>query len=155
MPGNYKNALIAITMTACLNVIPNAWAGQLTIENPWVRSAPPAATVLAAYMTIHNHSDTTATLTSVSSPAFESVQLHRTTLHDGMMHMEAVKTLAIEAGGTVKLKPSSYHLMLSKPKQTIKSGDTIPFTLNFGDKSETVTAVVRQDEEESTPHHHH
>lgn len=155
MSKSYTNALVAITMTACLNMSPSTWAGQLVIENPWVRSAPPSATVLAAYMTIHNHSNTTTTLTSITSTAFESVQLHRTTMHNGMMHMDAVETLVIAAGGMAKLEPNSYHLMLSNPKQTIKTGDAIPLTLSFGATSKTITAVVQQDEEVSTPHHHH
>ena len=154
----HRRTLIAATLAASLGWINTCVAGDITIENAWVRSAPPMSTVMAGYMTIHNHSSKAVTLTSITSPVFESIELHSTTMHDGMMHMEGLKSLAIEGNGTVKLEPNGYHLMLNNPKQKINTGDTIHFTLNFDDQTEEVTATVKQDEEqESAPmmmHHH-
>lgn len=157
MLNSCRRTIIAAALIASLSMLNAAWAEGITIENAWVRSAPPVATVLAGYMTIHNHSGKAITLISVTSPAFESVALHRTTMHNGMMHMEAVKSLVIESSGMVKLEPNGYHLMLNNPKQKISSGDSIPFTLNFDGKTEEVNALVKQDEEEqeATPAHHH
>lgn len=157
MLKHYRNMLIATALAASLGTIKTGSAGEITIEDAWVRSAPPVATVLAGYMTIHNHTGKAITLTAVSSPAFGSAELHRTTLHNGMMHMEAVKELVIKEGETVKLEPNGYHLMLNNPKQKIRTGDTIPFTLKFDGQTEETTATVKQDgqEEESQPHHHH
>lgn len=157
MLKHYSQMLIAATLAASLGTIKASIAGEISIENAWVRSAPPVATVLAGYMTIHNHSGKAITLTAVTSPAFDSVELHRTTLHDGMMHMEAVKELIIKGGAMVKLEPNGYHLMLSNPRQKVRTGDTIPFTLKFDGQSEEVTATVKPDgeEEEGQPHHHH
>ena len=150
-----KNNFIAIT-SSLLMMATNAWgAEQIDIENPWIRSAPPTATVLAGYMTIRNHSDHSITFTSANSPAFKSVQLHRTTLHNGMMHMETVKTLPINSKDSVQLEPGSYHLMLSNPKQPIKTGDSIPLTLHFGNTTQSINLVVKQDDETPTNTHHH
>jgi hypothetical protein len=150
-----RDALIAAALVTCLSGINTSWAEEITVENAWVRSAPPVATVLAGYMTIQNHSDKAITLTAVNSPAFESVELHRTTLHGGMMHMEAIKFLVIEGNSSVKLEPNSYHLMLNNPKQKISTGDTIQFSLNFDGATKQVSATVKQDDEQDSAHHHH
>jgi len=151
-----RNTLIAAVLLLCLSGINTGQAEEITVENAWVRSAPSVATVLAGYMTLHNYSDKAITLTSVTSPAFESVELHRTTLHGGMMHMEAIKSLLIEGNSTVKLEPNGYHLMLNDPKQKISTGDTIPFTLNFEGAMQKIDALVKQDDaQESAPTHHH
>ncbi len=151
----FRHIMICTILAASLSAANVGQASEITIENAWVRSAPPTATILAGYMTLHNHSSKTVILTSATSPAFESAELHRTTMHDGMMHMESVKRLIIKSNGTVKLEPNSYHLMLNKPKQKVTTGDTIPFTLSFDGKIVQVTATVKQDDgEESAPAHH-
>ena len=155
MLSRYRRTLITTALVTCLSGVNTSRADEITIENAWVRSAPPVATVLAGYMTIHNHSDKAVTLTAVNSPAFESVELHRTMMHNGMMHMEAINSLVIEGNATVKFEPSSYHLMLNNPKQKINTGDTIPFTLSFDGATQKVDAVVKQDDEQDSAHHHH
>lgn len=157
MSKNYRDLLTAVAIaTSLITATPTAWAAadQISIETPWIRSAPPTATVLAGYMTIRNHSDTAIILTSATSPAFKTVQLHRTILRDGMMHMDQVKTVTIGAGKSLKLEPNSYHLMLNSPNQTIKTGNTIPLTLHFNGTAKQVTLIVQQDSE-AEPHTHH
>ncbi len=158
MLKHYKNNLIAITSSIMI-MATTAWgAEQINIENPWIRSAPPTATVLAGYMTIHNRSGNNIVFTAASSPSFSTVQLHRTTLHNGMMHMETVKTLPINAGGSATLEPGSYHLMLSNPKQAIKTGDSIPLTLHFENITKSIHLIVKQNDEATTDansHQHH
>lgn len=155
-----RTSLIASAVVAALAMTNTSRAAEISVENAWIRSAPPSATVLAGYMTLHNHSGKAVTLTSVTSPAFESVELHRTTLHGGMMHMEPVKTLVIDGKGMVKLEPNGYHLMLNNPKQKIKNGDAIQFTLNFNGEAQPVNVVVKDGSDETggasqMEHHHH
>ena len=59
--------------------------------------------------------------------------------------MQPVARLEIPAGGSVELKPGSYHIMLIGLKQDLKAGDTIEITLTFEKAGEVkVTAEVRE-----------
>ena len=135
-------------------------AGDIMINNAWIRSAPPSASALAGYMDIQNHSKKTITLSSASSPQFERVEVHRSTTHNGMMHMEAVENFSINGHDSVSLKPGDYHLMLINPKQPLNRGDQASFKFTFGEESVSVNAVVKDSAEEGKEdngvgHHHH
>lgn len=153
-----SHSILAAALTGLL-VSASSHAGEIAIDNAWIRSAPPSVTVLAGYMTIENHADKDVTLISASSPAFERVELHRTMLHNGMMHMEPVESLAIKAHGSVRFEPNGYHLMLNKPKQKIGKGDAITVTLIFADRRVETQLTVQEDggsaEENTQRHHHH
>lgn len=69
------------------------------VHDAWVRSAPPNAKMLAAYMKIMNKSDEPRALTAVSSSLFGKVQMYKTEMQDGMMKMIHQKQLDIPAGG--------------------------------------------------------
>lgn len=118
----------------------------IRINDPWVREAPPNATLTAAYMTIENTSSQEQTLVSVTSPAFGKVEVHQTVKQaDGMMHMMPMPKLAIPANGKVVLKPGDYHIMLIDRKRDLKEGDQVDLTLEFanGDKI-ALSAPVRK-----------
>ena len=62
-----------------------------------------------------------------------------------MMGMQPIARLEIPAGGSVELKPGSYHIMLIGLKQDLKVGDSIEITLKFEKAGEIkVTAAVRE-----------
>ncbi len=62
-----------------------------------------------------------------------------------MMGMQPIARLEIPAGGTVELKPGSYHIMLIDLTQELKVGDKIEITLKFEKAGEVkVTAEVRE-----------
>lgn len=126
------------------------WAGlaqasdQIMVEDAWIREAPPGAAAMAGYMILHNHGDSESSLVSAASPAFGSVQLHRTVMEEGMAKMVHQKAITVPAGGSVTFKPNDYHLMLMKPKQALKAGETVEVTLQFENgKSMTVPYEVR------------
>lgn len=106
-------------------------AGQLMVDNAWIREAPPGASALAGYMTVMNKGDTPRVLVAASSPAFGMVMLHRTVMEGGMAKMVHQEKVIIPAKGSVTFEPNDYHLMLMKPKQTLKAGDQVDITLRF------------------------
>ena len=116
----------------------------LHIQTPWVRAAPPTVKVLAAYMIIENTSDQEKILTAVTSPAFETVEIHQTVHHEGVMHMQPQKQLEIAPHGKVVLEPGGYHLMLINGKQILKVGDTVQLNLKFSTgEAITITPSVQ------------
>jgi copper(I)-binding protein len=142
-----KNYFISLFTLMLMLVSSLAWAGEqsLQINDPWVREAPPVAKVLAAFMIIDNQLPTEKILTTVTTPAFDKVEIHKMIMGDGMMKMQAQPQLVIAANSQRVLKPGGYHLMLIGRKQPLKAGDKVELTLTFADGEEmTIEAPVRR-----------
>jgi len=108
---------------------------QLEVHDPWVREAPPSVKILVAYLTLHNHSDKTHMVSSITSPQFERVEIHRTEIKDGMTRMLPVSKIMVSPDGKVLFEPGGLHLMLINPVKNPRSGDTIQFILHLLDGS--------------------
>ena len=113
-------------------------------SEPWVREAPPTATLMAAYVTLENPSTDDLEVVGASSPQFQAVQLHEIVEVDGMTKMQEAKSLALPAKGTLVFKPGSTHVMLITPLKPLKPGDVVEIVFKFakGGKK-TVKAPVR------------
>lgn len=133
-------------------------ADDITIHDAWVRAAPPGATVLAAYLIIDNHSAKEQVLSGASSPQFDSVEIHRTEVKNGVASMSAQPRVTIAAHGTLSFEPNGYHLMLIGPRQALHAGDHVELQLRFdGQTAQTIHAPVRADDApaaDMTQHHH-
>ena len=152
--------LIHTACAVCLATLSVAHAETaIMIDDAWVRTAPPSAKVMAGYMKISNHSQKTVTLSGVNSPQFNKVEVHRTVMHDGMMHMEKVEPLNLESHQELILEPGGYHLMLIKPIHAVTKGESIHFNFEFdnGDKLSLMAEVKDGEEkmESGGQHHHH
>ena len=148
--------LLLATLFALAAILPVTHAADpVTVEDAWIREAPPGAPMLAGYLVLKNHSKQERALVAAESPAFGMVELHRTVLEDGMARMVAQERIAVPAGGQTALKPGDYHLMLMKPQQPLKAGDTADLVLRFDDGSTvTVNAVVRRATMDGMQHDH-
>lgn len=132
----------------------NAQAGNLVIGDAWARAtamnmasgdaqskhdANASGMNSAAYMIIQNNGDADR-LVSVSGDVAKSVELHVTTMKDGVMSMNPLPDGAdVPAGGSLVLKPASYHIMLIGVKQNLEAGGTFKLTLTF--KSGTAMTI--------------
>jgi periplasmic copper chaperone A len=124
--------------------------GPLSVDGAWARTSPMMAMAGAAYMVIHNSGTTDDALVSITSPAAATVELHQTTANaSGEMVMQPVPSVPVPAGGSVELKPGSYHIMLIGLVAPLEIGDTVELVLTFesGDPHTTlvVEAPVRED----------
>ena len=70
-------------------------------------------------------------LVAVSTPLAEKVELHRSTMEEGVHRMEAVESIVVPAGGSVALAPGGLHVMLVGLKFMLMAEETIPVTLTF------------------------
>jgi len=113
-------------------------AGDLEIGHPWSRAVPVGATVAGGYLTVTNHGASPDRLLSVASDISAKAELHEMAVKDGVMTMRPIEGgLEIPAGGSVELKPGSYHLMFMGLKELPKQGEKFPATLTF-EKAGTV-----------------
>ena len=129
----------------------------VVVEGPWVREAPPASTVLAAYMVLKNTADTPRTVTHIDSPDFRNSQIHRTVMEDGIAKMHPVEKLQLPVNGSVVLEPGGLHLMLFEPLRSLRDGDTVVLVIH-ADNGDSVTVhapVVRKTDATDHAHHHH
>jgi len=105
---------------------------HVQIAHPWSRPTPPGTPMGVGYLVITNNGEQDITLVSAESPRAGHVSIHETYEHEGLMRMQPVKDgLTIPAGGTVELKPHSYHLMLEQLSQPLVEAEKIPVTLDF------------------------
>ncbi|CAC9994262.1 Copper metallochaperone, bacterial analog of Cox17 protein [uncultured Gammaproteobacteria bacterium] len=148
-------ALISFNATFALN----NQLGNITIDDPWVRSAPPNAPILGAFMEISNHSDGDIKLLSANTNGYKRLELHKTVPQDGMMKMIKQDFMLIPAHSKLTLKPGSWHIMMIKPKEVPREGDSVAIKLVFDNGlSKTIYAKVRKEgvmDHKKMIHHQH
>ena len=118
-------------------------AGLITVSKPKIRATAPGQTVSGAFMTLVNNSETAYALTAVSFSGASVVEIHETSMNEGIMRMRKVSHIDIPANGSAELKSGSYHIMLIGLEKEMKAGTAETLTLTFSDDSQkTVEALV-------------
>jgi len=123
--------LAASSLLACANAEPRPGTPALQVAAAWSRPTIAAVTVGVAYMTIRNTGADDDVLLSVSSPRAASVEIHQTTMNDGVMQMRPLQDLPVPAGVTVALEPAATHLMLMGLTTPLQIGERVPLQLVF------------------------
>lgn len=131
--------LLTVVLSAC-----GSTSAAPTVTGAWVRPPMGADLPAAGYATIVGGSAADALL-SASTPVATSVEVHETMAGaSGMTGMQPVGRIDVPAGGTVKLEPGGYHLMLMGVKEELIVGGKVEITLTFEKAGRiTVQAEVR------------
>lgn len=116
-------------------------AGDITIENPFVKEVAPNMKNSAAFMTIKNSGSKTVNLVSATNDASAITELHTHGKKDGMMVMYKVDKIEVPAKGAALLKPMGLHVMLIGLNKQVKEGDSVNLELKF-DNGESVKVVA-------------
>jgi copper(I)-binding protein len=131
---NLRTLLIAAALTVCATSVGahDYTRGGLFIDHPWTRPTPQGVKVGAGYFVIRNRGKSPDRLVSASSPIAGKVEIHQTSIKDGVATMREVPGgLQIAPGKSLEFKPRSLHLMLHDLKQPLKQGDKFAATLVF------------------------
>jgi len=110
-------------------------AAELSVDEGYLRATPPGQMMSAAFMTLSNDSDKTITLTGGTSNDVASIEIHNHTMTDGVMSMQRIEGLKIEAGEKVELAPGGLHVMLIGLKKSLVDGEKFTFDIVFKDGS--------------------
>ena len=131
-------------------------AGDLLVTDPWIRSAPPNAPALGAFMVLENSSGVEVSVVAAhSSLAVDRVELHRTLMADGVMKMVPQKSIPVPPHSSTVLKPGSWHVMLIGPKKVPVMGEVVQLTLVLDNGTkQVVAATVRQGQKMMGEHAH-
>lgn len=131
-------------------------AGQLVVEDAWIRTAPPAAAMRAGYAILRNTGDAPLVVRGAMSEAFGDVSIHATTIENGMARMRELARIPLAAGESVTLEPGGKHLMLMRPVRELDLGAkaVIRFEIEGGSSAEA-EFVVRDTAASADDHAHH
>lgn len=119
-----------------LILFPGVTFADLKIDHAWIQNLPPTVPVRAGYMRISNTGSEAVSILSVSSDAFAIIEVHETTMKDGLMHMEQVPALTIGPDSQLELAPGGIHLMMMQPLEPTHPGDKIRITIELSDGSQ-------------------
>ena len=114
--------------------------GDITIVHPWSRPAAQGHNGVI-YLDIHNRGTADDRLVAVSTPLATKVELHRSTMEEGVHRMEQVESIVVPAGGSMALAPGGLHVMLVDLKFMLMAEETIPVTFTF-ERSGAITTGV-------------
>ena len=117
--------LLTLLLSACGSPKAPLVISELEITKPM-----PGTHMSAGYFVITNQTDETARITKVSSPQFEAVEVHETTVTDGISRMRELKALEIPGRSSVVLERGGKHLMLMRPRDL---QDTVTLQFFSGD----------------------
>ncbi|GAB2658897.1 hypothetical protein GCM10027193_11190 [Arenimonas aestuarii] len=106
---------------------------QPVIESPWVRSAPPGAASLAAYLVLRNPCGSDIEVVGVESLDFGMPMMHRTVEENGMSRMRPAGRLVLAPGESLRFEPGGLHLMLMRPLRPLADGDVARLRLVLAD----------------------
>ena len=132
----------------CTKIVDHSYAEmdqKIHAHGAWVRATPSVSQVSAAYLTIINYGDKEDQLLTVETKLAKVVEIHKVNKTDGMMSMIPLSFLTVPAGGEQKLKPGSYHIMLTDLNHSPKLGEKYELFLLFKHAGIVqVTAIVRE-----------
>jgi copper(I)-binding protein len=126
--------LAALLLAACGAPQPPLVASDVEITRPM-----PGRHMSAGFLVLTNNTDADIRITRVTSPQFGAVEIHETTIEDGIARMRELDELVIPAGGSVQLERGGKHLMLMQAGDT---GDTVSLQL-FSDDAPVLDIVYR------------
>lgn len=107
------------------------WAGDVKIDNAWVRATAPGQKVAGAFMEITADQD--MELVAGTSPRAAHFELHFMRMDGGVMEMRKLESIKLPKGKTVSLEPGGLHAMLIGLTSQIVAGEKVPVTLTFRD----------------------
>ena len=111
----------------------SVFAGDIMIQNAWIREMPQGAEVAAGYLEIMNHGTEPDRLVAVEAPGAMNSMLHEMTIDDsGVMRMRALEGgITIAPGETAILAPGGNHLMIMGVQEPYAPHSDVEITLTF------------------------
>jgi len=99
-------------LTACgSEATPPLVATDIDISGPM-----PVSNMSAGYLSLANNTNKEIIITRVASAEFESVEIHESSIVDGIAKMRRVDQLTIPANSITLLERGGLHLMLMRPR---------------------------------------
>jgi copper(I)-binding protein len=129
---------LAVVLAAC-----GSGSQDVEVSDFWARPGL-AGGNSAVYFIVKNDSRVEDRLLSASSEVAQAVELHKSSMVEGVMQMEMQAQVPLPAGVT-EFKPGGLHVMLIGLNQDLNPGDSIEIQLDFAEAPDLSLQVpVRQ-----------
>lgn len=140
----------------------HAGPAPLQVAGAWVPEPPAVARNGVAYLTLLG-GEQDDVLLGAGTPVAEVVELHETSLANGILRMRPVASLPVQARQRIEFAPGGLHMMLINLRQPLRQGAKVMLELRFKKAGELkVEAEVRSlppapaaGDAEMHHHHHH
>lgn len=133
-------------------------SASASIEHAWVRAMPPSQANTAAYLTVENTGKHALRIVGAHARRKSLVEIHNSTMVDGMMTMQAVDTVDVAPGKSVEFGPGGMHLMIMGLEKMPAPGEQVKLCLEFESASPLcadVTVRKAAPAADAASHHHH
>ena len=101
---------ICLLLGACSGAPqPPLVASEVEITRP-----VPGRNMSAGFMVLTNNTDDAIRITAATSPQYAAVEIHETTIDEGIARMRELDELVVPAHGSVTLRRGGKHLMLMR-----------------------------------------
>lgn len=146
----------ALTVLMAMSMAAHTAAAAIEIVDPWARPSPPGAPS-AGFMLVKNTTLQDDVLIRASGDFANKIELHLSSMVDGVMKMaEQKQGIVVPAGGEVLFKPGGYHLMFMGLYQPFSAGEQYQVTLEFKQAGKiNVLLPVKSMDEAAKSHMHH
>ena len=104
---------------------------SISFNNLEIYAPLPGNTVTSGYTKITNNTDVTISIDSITSPDFETVEIHETIIVNGIARMIEIEQLTIPANNDVVLKRGGKHFMFFNPTKNINIGQNIKLDIKL------------------------
>lgn len=143
----------ALAAAAAVSLAIPAYAGEITVQDPYARASSMMSKSGAAFMILKNGGAEDDRLIAVASDVAERVELHTHIQNaEGVMRMVRVEDgFPVPAGGMHALQRGGDHVMFLGLQRPLAQGDVIELTLTF-EKAGDVTVEVPVDLERKPMH---
>jgi copper(I)-binding protein len=113
-------------LAACTEVV----GPPVAITDVRILAPMPGSSAGVAYFRIENRSDATITINRIESPQFEDVQMHETTIEDGVSRMRPVQSVSVDPSSSLAFVPGGKHVMLMRPSINTGPGSLVELEIH-------------------------
>jgi periplasmic copper chaperone A len=130
--GKTPLGLVLLVISGILSAGVRATADEhgLELSGAYMQTTIPSVPA-AGYFTLKNNGDVDRVLVEASSPACESIMMHKSESVGGVEKMRMVDSIPVPAHQSVTFAPGGFHLMCMSPAESMKPGISVPATLTF------------------------
>ena len=116
---------------------------QVTIIDVRILAPMPGSSASVAYFRIENQSDATITINRIDSRQYSDVQMHETTIENGVSRMRRVESLRIGPSSHVEFTAGGKHVMLMRPSTNTLPGSPVTLEIHYDSGLLIVNATMQ------------
>jgi len=128
--------LFLLSVVFFLSSCSNSNDSQIMITDINIIQPLPGKSISPGYFTLTNNTESLIEITKITSPDFESIQIHDSVLDEGIVKMQRIDSLQIKAKSRLALENGGKHLMLIDKKNSSEM-----ISLNFYEEEKLLISL--------------